>query len=88
MSVLMLGYMNRSQSKNDSRDRQSDLLEPVRKKLWTKGETSGNYLQVREISADCDRDAILVKARAFGPTCHTGKRSCFSWKLREEGESC
>lgn len=48
-----------------------------RQKLWTKGETSGNYLNLREIKYDCDKDALLVLAKPQGPTCHTGEDSCF-----------
>jgi phosphoribosyl-ATP pyrophosphohydrolase/phosphoribosyl-AMP cyclohydrolase len=46
-------------------------------RLWTKGETSGNFLIVKEITADCDNDALLIKVNPIGPVCHTGKKSCF-----------
>jgi phosphoribosyl-AMP cyclohydrolase len=78
-TVLMVGYMNRTSLQITLESGHVTFWSRSRKKLWTKGETSGNYLQVKEIYTDCDHDALLIKAKAFGPTCHTNKRTCFSW---------
>ena len=56
-----------------------------RGKLWCKGETSGNVLRVREILVDCDQDALVIRAEAAGPACHTGARTCFYRKLGTNG---
>jgi phosphoribosyl-AMP cyclohydrolase len=54
----------------------------TRRRLWTKGETSGHFLTVREISADCDEDSLLIKVDPVGPgVCHEGYESCFHWRL-------
>jgi phosphoribosyl-AMP cyclohydrolase len=87
-AVLMLGYMNEASLQITLQSGKVTFWSRSRQKLWTKGETSGNFLEVRSIYADCDRDTILITARAFGPTCHTGKRSCFSWKFEQEAEGC
>ncbi len=84
-AVLMLGFMNRTSLLITLETGKVTFWSRSRKKLWTKGETSGNFLQVKEIYADCDRDALLIKARAIGPTCHTNKRTCFSWRANLEG---
>jgi phosphoribosyl-ATP pyrophosphohydrolase/phosphoribosyl-AMP cyclohydrolase len=76
--VLMLGYMN-EESLKLTRDRGLvTFWSRSREKLWTKGETSGNYLQVREIIEDCDNDTLLIKAVPTGPVCHTGSDTCFN----------
>ncbi|MGH0052441.1 MAG: bifunctional phosphoribosyl-AMP cyclohydrolase/phosphoribosyl-ATP diphosphatase HisIE [Sphaerochaetaceae bacterium] len=76
--VLMLGYMN-EESLKLTRDRGLvTFWSRSRQSLWTKGETSGNYLEVRDIIEDCDHDTLLVKAVPTGPVCHTGKDTCFS----------
>ena len=76
--VLMLGYMN-EESLQITRDRGLvTFWSRSRQKLWTKGETSGNYLQVREIIEDCDDDTLLIKAIPTGPVCHTGSDTCFN----------
>jgi phosphoribosyl-AMP cyclohydrolase len=82
-AVLMLGYMNRESLQITLNSGRVTFWSRSRKKLWTKGETSGNFLNVQEIFTDCDRDTLLIHAQAQGPTCHTGKRSCFSWKLMQ-----
>jgi phosphoribosyl-ATP pyrophosphohydrolase/phosphoribosyl-AMP cyclohydrolase len=76
--VLMLGYMNEEAYKKTLKSKMATFFSRSRNELWTKGETSGNYLQVKEIIADCDRDTILIKADPTGPVCHTGKDTCFS----------
>ncbi|MBG0766889.1 MAG: bifunctional phosphoribosyl-AMP cyclohydrolase/phosphoribosyl-ATP diphosphatase HisIE [Spirochaetaceae bacterium] len=76
--VLMLGYMN-DESLKITRDRGLvTFWSRSRNTLWTKGETSGNYLEVREIIEDCDHDTLLIKAIPTGPVCHTGSDTCFS----------
>jgi phosphoribosyl-AMP cyclohydrolase / phosphoribosyl-ATP pyrophosphohydrolase len=79
--VLMLGYMNPASLQITFEKGLVTFWSRSRQKLWTKGETSGNHLQVEEILIDCDRDTLLIKAYPIGPTCHTGKTSCFSWSL-------
>lgn len=75
--VLMLGYMNEEALKV-TRDRGLvTFWSRTRQSLWTKGETSGNYLEVRDIIEDCDNDTLLIKAIPTGPVCHTGKDTCF-----------
>lgn len=75
--VLMLGYMN-EEALTITRERGLvTFYSRSRQKLWTKGETSGNYLTVREILPDCDNDTLLVKAVPSGPVCHTGSDTCF-----------
>jgi len=78
--VLMLGYMNyESYEKTLATDRVT-FFSRSRQTLWTKGETSGNFLEVKEILIDCDDDTLLVKVKPTGPTCHTGTDTCFSEK--------
>lgn len=75
--VLMLGYMNREALDKTVETGLVTFYSRSRQKLWTKGETSGNYLDLVDISVDCDGDALLVRARPRGPTCHLGTESCF-----------
>lgn len=75
--VLMLGYMNGQAYEKTLSDRKVTFFSRSKNRLWTKGETSGNFLDVVSIHIDCDQDAILVKVRPAGPTCHTGSDSCF-----------
>jgi phosphoribosyl-ATP pyrophosphohydrolase/phosphoribosyl-AMP cyclohydrolase len=75
--VLMLGYMNEEALHITKERGLVTFWSRARQKLWTKGETSGNYLQVREILEDCDGDTLLVKAIPTGPVCHTGADTCF-----------
>ncbi len=83
-AVLMLGYMNKDSVKMTLEKQLVTFWSRSRQEYWTKGETSGNFLQLVELYTDCDNDTILVKAIAKGPTCHTNKRSCFSWKLESK----
>ena len=76
--VLMLGYMNKEAYNKTRREKQVTFYSRSRQTLWTKGETSGNYLYVDEILIDCDGDALLIKARPAGPVCHTGRDTCFA----------
>jgi phosphoribosyl-ATP pyrophosphohydrolase/phosphoribosyl-AMP cyclohydrolase len=75
--MLMLGFMNREALRNTLTERRVTFFSRSRQALWTKGETSGNYLEVVSVSADCDRDTLLVLARPAGPVCHTGSATCF-----------
>ena len=84
-SVLMLGYMNQEAIAKTLATKSVHFWSRSRNKLWEKGETSGHKLHVRDLFVDCDRDTILVKAQAAGPTCHTGERACFFSRLDEQG---
>ncbi len=75
--VLMLGYMNRESLAATLRNRRVTFWSRSRQTLWEKGSTSGNTLELRDLWADCDGDALLVLARPLGPTCHTERDSCF-----------
>ncbi len=75
--VLMLGYMNREALEKTLKTRQVTFFSRSKKRLWTKGETSGNFLDLVDLTADCDNDTLLVLVNAQGPTCHLGKTSCF-----------
>lgn len=75
--VLMLGFTNREALENTLRTKTAWFWSRSRQALWNKGETSGNYLHVREIFADCDTDTLLYICTPDGPTCHTGAHSCF-----------
>ena len=75
--VLMLGFMNREAYEKTMAEGKVSFYSRTRKRLWTKGEESGNYLNVVEVLEDCDQDTLLVKADPVGPVCHTGQRSCF-----------
>ena len=81
--VLMLGFMNRDALERTKSSGKATFFSRSRQKLWTKGETSGNYLDVREILIDCDADTILIKAKPAGAICHTGADTCF----REKNET-
>lgn len=77
LQVLMVGYMNEEAFNKTTQGNIVTFFSRSKNRLWTKGETSGNYLNVREISADCDNDSILIKVDPEGPVCHTGSTSCF-----------
>ena len=76
-AVLMLGYTNREAVELTLQTKTAWFWSRSRKKLWNKGETSGNYLHVERIFADCDTDTLLYFCVPDGPTCHTGADSCF-----------
>jgi len=78
--VLMLGYMNQEAYHKTNEDKKVTFYSRSRQELWTKGETSGNELLVKEILIDCDSDTLLIKAKPTGPVCHTGKDTCFNEK--------
>jgi phosphoribosyl-AMP cyclohydrolase / phosphoribosyl-ATP pyrophosphohydrolase len=77
LRVLMLGYMNEEAFLKTQSEGRVTFFSRSKNRLWTKGETSGNFLIVKDIITDCDNDAILIKAEPQGPTCHTGSTSCF-----------
>ena len=77
MQVLMLGFMDKEALLKTEQEGRVTFFSRSRNKLWTKGETSGNYLYVKEIRTDCDSDSILILADPAGPVCHTGSFSCF-----------
>jgi phosphoribosyl-AMP cyclohydrolase len=79
--VLMLGYMNEDSLRRTLSGEDVWFYSRSRQELWHKGETSGNFLKVREVWKDCDNDTILIKAHPMGPVCHTGNRTCFFQKL-------
>ena len=76
--VLMLGFMNKEAYKKTEADKLVTFYSRTKNRLWTKGEESGNYLDVVEIIEDCDSDTILIKATPRGPVCHTGSDTCFN----------
>lgn len=78
--VLMLGYMNAESLEKTQREGNVTFFSRSKSRLWTKGETSGHFLRVQSIVADCDNDTLLIKAHPLGPTCHTGADTCFEEK--------
>jgi phosphoribosyl-AMP cyclohydrolase / phosphoribosyl-ATP pyrophosphohydrolase len=76
--VLMLGYMNEDALRRTLADGRVVFFSRSRNQLWTKGETSGHFLDVVQVTADCDNDTILVLAHPQGPTCHLGTTTCFA----------
>ena len=85
--VLMLAYMNKESLNISIEKKLACFWSRSRHELWLKGQTSGNYLHIREIVADCDRDTLLVYATPDGPACHLGNRSCFVDHLMEREDS-
>lgn len=75
--VLMVGYMNQEAFEKTKENQVVTFWSRSKNRLWTKGETSGNFLNVVQIIEDCDQDALLIKANPTGPTCHTGDDTCF-----------
>ncbi|MDX9781612.1 MAG: bifunctional phosphoribosyl-AMP cyclohydrolase/phosphoribosyl-ATP diphosphatase HisIE [Bacteroidales bacterium] len=78
LKVLMLGYMNREAFDLTESKGMVTFFSRSKNRLWTKGETSSNFLYVRSIEADCDNDTLLIRANPSGPVCHTGSLSCFN----------
>ncbi|MDQ8750159.1 bifunctional phosphoribosyl-AMP cyclohydrolase/phosphoribosyl-ATP diphosphatase [Elizabethkingia miricola] len=81
--VLMLGYMNPEAYNKTKEEGKVTFFSRSKNRLWTKGETSGNFLEVKEILLDCDQDTLLIKVKPNGPTCHTGSVSCFGSQSRK-----
>lgn len=75
--VLMLGFMNADSLEKTETTRRVTFFSRSKQRLWTKGESSGNFLDVESITPDCDNDTLLIKARPNGSVCHTGSSSCF-----------
>lgn len=80
LRVLMVGFMNEEAYAKTVRTKQVTLYSRSKQRLWTKGETSGNFLNVVDILVDCDNDTLLIKANPVGPACHTGADTCFNEK--------
>lgn len=78
LQVLMLGYMNEEAYNKTVSDQKVTFFSRTKNRLWTKGESFGNFLYVKNIHLDCDNDALLIQASVEGPTCHTGLNSCFN----------
>lgn len=85
--VLMLGYMNRESLELTLKTGRVNFYSRSRKALWLKGETSGNYLNLKKLRYDCDGDALLIEVIPEGPVCHTGNKSCFYRTLHELEDS-
>lgn len=83
--VLMVGYMNRESLEITLRERRACFWSRSRQKLWRKGESSGNVLNLVEIRTDCDNDAMLLVCDPVGPTCHTNETSCFYRVVQDDG---
>lgn len=79
--VLMVGFMNLEAWQTTLETGKVTFFSRTRNKLWTKGETSGNFLLVKEKFIDCDKDTVLIIAEPKGPTCHTGNTTCFFEKI-------
>ncbi len=76
--VLMLGFMNEEAWNKTNIEKKVTFFSRSKNRLWTKGETSGNFLIVKEILPDCDNDTVLIKVKPAGPVCHTGNDTCFN----------
>jgi phosphoribosyl-ATP pyrophosphohydrolase/phosphoribosyl-AMP cyclohydrolase len=79
-TILMLAFMNKEAFEKTRKEGKVTFFSRSKKRLWTKGETSGNFLNVKSILLDCDSDTILIKAIPDGPACHTGSDTCFNEK--------
>jgi phosphoribosyl-ATP pyrophosphohydrolase/phosphoribosyl-AMP cyclohydrolase len=82
--VLMLGFMNEAALRQTEETGLVTFYSRTKKRLWTKGEESGNSLQLRQILLDCDHDSLLIKAEPSGPVCHTGADTCWSEKNHKD----
>ncbi|MGN6178584.1 MAG: bifunctional phosphoribosyl-AMP cyclohydrolase/phosphoribosyl-ATP diphosphatase HisIE [Mucilaginibacter sp.] len=83
LEVLMLGYMNREAYDKTAQENIVTFYSRSKNRLWTKGETSNNFLHVQSMHVDCDNDTLLIKVKPDGPTCHTGSRSCFKTEYNQ-----
>ena len=84
--VLMMGYMNQDALAKTGETGQVTFFSRTKERLWTKGETSGNVLQLVNMSLDCDNDTLLVKVNPIGPTCHLGTTTCWDSDPQEESQ--
>ena len=83
--VLMLGYMNKEALEHSITTGKVTFYSRTKERLWTKGETSGHFLELVDIAPDCDHDSLLILVYPLGPTCHNGTKSCFSSAQSEWG---
>lgn len=83
--VLMIGFMNRDALEKTLAEGKVCFWSRSRNKFWLKGETSGNFLMVKEVFVNCYVDSLLIKAEPIGPTCHAGYESCYYRKINEDG---
>ncbi len=83
--VIMLGYMNEEALQKTLAEKKLTFFSRTKQRLWTKGETSGNYLFLNEVAIDCDQDTLLFKVSPKGPSCHTGADTCFNEKNETTG---
>lgn len=84
--VLMMGYMNQDALQKTAQTGQVTFFSRSKQRLWTKGETSGHVLQLKNMALDCDNDTLLVKVNPIGPTCHTGTTTCWDNDAQEESQ--
>ena len=84
--VLMMGYMNQEALQKTAQTGQVTFFSRTKQRLWTKGETSGNVLQLKNMALDCDNDTLLVKVDPIGPTCHIGTTTCWDADTQEESQ--
>ncbi|WP_261835355.1 bifunctional phosphoribosyl-AMP cyclohydrolase/phosphoribosyl-ATP diphosphatase HisIE [Vibrio ishigakensis] len=84
--VLMMGYMNQDALQKTAETGQVTFFSRTKQRLWTKGETSGNVLQLVNMALDCDNDTLLVKVKPIGPTCHLGNTTCWDLDPQEESQ--
>ena len=84
-NVLMLGYMNEPALQKTLQEKRLTFFSRSKQRLWTKGETSGNYLKLVSSEQDCDNDTLLIQTQPAGPVCHTGAGTCFGKKNEAEG---
>jgi phosphoribosyl-ATP pyrophosphohydrolase/phosphoribosyl-AMP cyclohydrolase len=82
--VLMLGFMNEAALQQTETSGKVTFFSRSKQRLWTKGEESGNFLELKSIAVDCDNDTLLIKAHPVGPVCHTGADTCWTEKNRKE----
>jgi phosphoribosyl-ATP pyrophosphohydrolase/phosphoribosyl-AMP cyclohydrolase len=85
--VLMVGFMNEAALTETQNSGHVTFYSRSKQRLWTKGESSGNFLELKDVLVDCDNDTLLIKANPIGPTCHTGADTCFGEESRKVFES-
>jgi phosphoribosyl-ATP pyrophosphohydrolase/phosphoribosyl-AMP cyclohydrolase len=85
--VLMLGFMNAESLRVTLESQRVTFFSRSKQRLWTKGETSGNFLHLVNVAADCDNDSLLITANPDGPTCHNGTTSCFGKTTRSQADA-
>lgn len=83
LKVLMLGYMNQEAFDKTLQEKKVTFFSRSKNRLWTKGETSGNFLEFIDCKLDCDKDTLLIKAKPLGPTCHNGTTTCFAEEINK-----